>query len=85
MIVGADPARRAALRDQLTHTMPTGTLFEELSTLSQVLDRAPLSRMVILSGRLEDISARSLMRMLSQRYPRLPVVSLDTATGPEEL
>jgi hypothetical protein len=80
LIVGADPARRAALRHQLAHTMPAGTVFEELSTFAEVLERAPLSRMVILSGGLEDISARSLMRVLAQRHPRLPVVSLDAPT-----
>jgi hypothetical protein len=84
LIVGADPARRAALVHQLTHTMPTGTSFEELSTFAQVLERAPLSRMVILSGGLEDISARSLMRILGQRHPRLPVVSLE-APRPRDL
>jgi hypothetical protein len=77
LIVGSDTARRAALLADLTETLTEGTLFEEMSTLGEVLERAPASRMVILNGELEDVSARSLMRILAQRHPTLPVISLD--------
>src|ERR1700726_4264558 len=43
LVAGADAARRAALLDDLIDTMPDGTRFEEASTLSEVLERAPTS------------------------------------------
>jgi hypothetical protein len=76
LIAGADPGRRAALLAELAQTMPEGTCFEQATTLPEVLEHAPSSRMVILSGGLEDASARSLMRVLGQRHPRLPVISV---------
>ena len=68
-----------ALLDDLIETMPRGTCFEQASVLSEVLELAPTSRMVILSGGLEDASARSLMAILSQRHPTLPIVNMDPA------
>ncbi len=56
LIAGSDSARRAALIDDLTETMPQSTLFEEASAVSEVLEHAPASRMVILSGDLDDTS-----------------------------
>jgi hypothetical protein len=84
LIAGEDSPRRAALLADLAETLPEGTVFEELTTLAEVLERAPASRMVILDGWLEDISGRALMRILGQRHPALPVISLDPA-GPEVL
>jgi hypothetical protein len=77
LIAGSDSARRAALIDDLTETMPQSTLFEEASAVSEVLEHAPASRMVILSGDLDDAPAESLMQMLGHRHPGLPVVSVD--------
>jgi len=77
LIAGSDSARRAALIDDLTETMPQSTLFEEASAVSEVLEHAPASRMVILSGDLDDTPAESLMHMLGHRHPGLPVVSVD--------
>jgi hypothetical protein len=79
LVAGADAARRTALLDDLIDTMPDGTHFEEASTLSEVLERAPTSRIVVLSGGLEDASARSLMRVLAQRHPTLPIINMDPA------
>jgi hypothetical protein len=84
LIAGSDTPRRAALLADLSETLPEGTVFEELSTLGEVLERAPSSRMVILNGGLEDVSARSLMRILAQRHPRLPVISVDPS-DPDDL
>jgi hypothetical protein len=84
LIAGSDTPRRAALLADLTETLPEGTLFEEMTMLGEVLERAPTSRMVILNGGLDDVSARSLMRILSQRHPRLPVISLDPS-DPDDL
>jgi hypothetical protein len=79
LVAGADSARRRALLDDLIETMPEGTSFEEASTLSDVLERAPMSRIVVLSGGLEDASAQSLMRVLGQRHPKLPIINMDPA------
>jgi hypothetical protein len=79
LVAGADSARRRALLDDLIDTMPEGTSFEEASTLSEVLERAPTSRIVVLSGGLEDASAKSLMRVLGQRHPTLPIINMDPA------
>jgi hypothetical protein len=79
LVAGANSARRTALLEDLIDTMPEGTSFEQASTLSEVLQRAPGSRMVILSGGLEDASAGSLMRILGQRHPTLPIVNMDPA------
>jgi hypothetical protein len=80
LIAGSDTPRRDALLADLTETLPEGTVFEELSTLGEVLERAPASRMVILDGGLQDVSARALMRILAQRHPTLPVIGLDLST-----
>jgi len=42
----------------------------------EVLAHAPSSRIVILSGELDDAPAESLMHTLGHRHPGLPVVSL---------
>jgi hypothetical protein len=76
LIAGADPVRRAALLNELMDTMPEGTAFAQASTLSEVLEHAPWSRMVILSGELDDAPASSLRSVLGQRHPRLPLVTL---------
>jgi hypothetical protein len=79
LVAGADSARRTALLDDLIDTMPEGTSFEQARALSEVLEQAPRSRMVILSGGLEDASAKSLMRVLGQRHPTLPIINMDPA------
>ncbi|HWW91129.1 MAG TPA: hypothetical protein VNY35_10165 [Solirubrobacteraceae bacterium] len=84
LLAGSDTPRRASLLADLSEMMPEGTVFDELSTLGEVLERAPGSRMVILNGGLEDVSARSLMRILAQRHPSLPVISVDPS-DPDDL
>jgi hypothetical protein len=79
LVAGADSARRRALLGDLIETMPEGTSFEEARTLAEVLERAPTSRIVVLSGGLEDASAQSLMRVLGQRHPTLPIINMDPA------
>jgi hypothetical protein len=79
LVAGADSARRSALLEDLLETMPEGTCFEQASSLSEVLERAPWARMVILSGGLEDASANALMGILGQRHPTLPIINLDPA------
>ena len=76
LVAGEDPAKRASVLDELACTMPESTEFEQASELWELLARAPLSRMVILSGSVDEIPAEALMHMVGQRHPGLPVVSL---------
>jgi hypothetical protein len=78
LLVGADAHRRASLRKELTSTLPSSTRFEEAAETWEVLEHAPCSGVVMLTGDLQDASAESLMHLLGDRYPKLPVVALDT-------
>jgi hypothetical protein len=77
LVAGADATRRDAMIDELARTMAPGTRFAHAAASWEVLALAGSSRMVVLSGELEEASGESLMRMLGHRYPALPVVSLD--------
>jgi hypothetical protein len=77
LVAGSDATRRDAMIDELAQTMAPGTRFTHAAASWEVLALAGTSRMVIVSGGLEDLGSASLMRMLSHRYPALPVVSLD--------
>jgi DNA-binding NtrC family response regulator len=78
LLVGVDPGRRASLRKELTSTLPPSTQFEEAGEVWEVLEHAPSSSVVMLTGDLQGVSAESLMHLLGDRYPKLPVVALDT-------
>jgi hypothetical protein len=84
LIAGGDAATRAQVRDELAAVMPGGTRFEELGTFWQLLERAPQSRAVILSGDLDDVPAESLLHTLAHRHPHLPVVTVGAAARPAE-
>jgi hypothetical protein len=84
LIAGADAARRNVLLEELVETLPEGTTFGQASTFSEVLEHAPMSRIVVLSGGLDDAPVRSLVRVLGQRHPALPVITVD-ASGPHGL
>jgi hypothetical protein len=79
LIAGGDAATRGQVRDELAAVMPGGTRFEELGTFWQLLERAPRSRAVILSGDLDDVTAESLLHTLAHRHPDLPVVCVGSA------
>jgi hypothetical protein len=79
LLAGADACRRAILRAELSATLPARTPFTEADGVSELIERAPASRMVILAGDLDDAPAESLMRLLGQRHPRLPVVSIEAS------
>jgi hypothetical protein len=79
LLAGADARRRTILRAELAATLPRRTRFSEADEASEVLERAPFSRMVVLAGDLDDTGAESLMRLLGQRYPQLPVVCVEEA------
>lgn len=76
VVADANAARRATLLDELTQTMPEGTIFKEAGTVSEVLEHARDSHMVILGGALGPIPASSVIRILGQRHPGLHVVNL---------
>jgi hypothetical protein len=77
LVAGRDSAQRATVLEELSESLPEDTTFEQASAFWEVLVRAPSSRMVVLSGELDDVPTASLMRMLGHRHPGLPVVSLD--------
>jgi hypothetical protein len=82
LLAGVDPDRRALLREEIAATLPHRARFIEAEEVCEVLERAPLSRLVILAGDLADTDAESLMRMLGHRHPQLPVVCVeDEAVG----
>jgi hypothetical protein len=81
LVVGPDPARRAALLQELTGTLPQSTCFAQAGAIAEVLEHAPNSRMVVLAGDLTDAPADALARMLAHRHPELPVLSVDDAAA----
>jgi hypothetical protein len=82
LVAGPDPAGRAEVLQELAAVMPARTLFQEVGTFWEVLVRAPAIRMVVLSGELDGIPTESLLHMLGNRHPELPVISLgDAATS----
>jgi hypothetical protein len=82
LVAGADPSERAAVLRDLSETLPPDTQFGEAGAVSEVLEQAPTSGVVMLAGDLEEISAESLMRLLGDRHPSLPVVALGASPDP---
>jgi hypothetical protein len=81
LVVGSrDHAGSAQILEDLRRLLPPSTSFIEAHETWEVLTRAPGSRMVVLSGNLGDVSAGSLMRLLSRRHPTLPVISVANTT-----
>ena len=85
LLAGGDAAKREAVVRDLARSMSPGAAIEQAGAVWEVLARAGDSRVVILSGELEDVSAETLMQMLAHRHPGLPVISLDSPgpTPPE--
>ena len=77
LIAGRDAVKRAEVHQEMSELLPAGTCFEELDSFWEVLVKAPSSRMVILSGELDELPAESLLHTLGHRHPDLPVVSLE--------
>jgi hypothetical protein len=82
LVAGADPKERAAVLRDLSETLPPDTQFGEAGAVSEVLEQAPSSGVVMLAGDLEEVSAESLIRLLGDRHPSLPVVALGTSPNP---
>jgi hypothetical protein len=81
LVAGRDPASRASVIDGLNDVMPPYTPFQEAGTFWEVLVRAPGIRMVVLSGELDGIPTESLLHMLGNRHPELPVISVGDAAS----
>jgi hypothetical protein len=79
LVAGGDSARRDTLIRELAERMPAGTSFEQAEATWEVLERAPSSKLVMLAGELDDGSSESVMHLLGNRHPRLPVVALGDA------
>jgi hypothetical protein len=77
LLAGADRQCRSALRQELGRTLSEGTVFIEADEAWEVLQQAPASRIVILTGDLREVSADTITRLLGRHYPTLPVLSLD--------
>jgi hypothetical protein len=80
LIIGPDADRRATVLDEMAQTLPESIGFEETSSVCEALELAPTSRMAIVTGDVGTVSAESLMHMLAQRHPTLPVMILDSPT-----
>ncbi len=78
LIIGPDAHRRARVLDELAKAFPVNIGFEETDSVCDALELAPCSRMAIVTGDVGEISAESLMHMLAQRHPTLPVMILDS-------
>lgn len=81
LLAGGDQSARTAVLGDLAKSMPPSTSFEQASAIWEVLARAPQSKIVILSGALEGISAQTLMQMLGHRHPEVPVVCIDDVSS----
>ncbi len=82
LIAGRDARRRSNLLAELSARLPEGTHFEEATATWEVLEHAPHSRMVMLAGDVEGSSTESVMHLLGNRHPQLPVLALGaSATG----
>jgi hypothetical protein len=81
LLAGGDAGRRAVLLGELTQTLSADTVFEQADAVCEVLEHAPGSRMVFITGDLDDAPAESLMRMLAHRHPGLAVLVVDASTG----
>ena len=76
LVAGADPKQRAAVLHDLSEALPANTQLGEACAVSELLEQAPSSSVVMLAGDLGETSAESLMHMLGSRHPSLPVVAL---------
>jgi hypothetical protein len=76
LVAGDDPARRAAVLHDLSESLPAGAQLGEAGAMSEVLERASSSSVVMLAGDIGGLPAESAMQLLGHRHPSLPVVAL---------
>ncbi len=76
LVAGSDARRRGNLLALLSARLPEGTRFTEAAATWEVLEHAPSSRMVMLAGELDGCSTESVMHLIGNRHPQLPVLAL---------
>jgi hypothetical protein len=76
LVAGADPIQRAAVLHDLSKTLPDSAQIGEACAVAEVLEQASSSSVVMLAGDIGEFSAESMMHMLGDRHPALPVVAL---------
>jgi hypothetical protein len=76
LVVGDECCGPSQMVTELRDLLPAGTPFVEAHETWEVLARVEGSRMVVLTGDLGDVSAASIVRLLSRRHPQLPLVSV---------
>jgi hypothetical protein len=76
LVAGADAETRSSMLGELRNLLPANTRFLEACETWEVLARAASSRMVVLTDDFEDISTKSLVRLLGRRHPTLPVLAV---------
>jgi hypothetical protein len=76
LVAGSDAQRRRNLVALLSARLPEGTRFTEATATWEVLEHAPSSRMVMLAGELDGSSTESVMHLIGNRHPQLPVLAL---------
>ncbi len=76
LVAGDDPAQRAAVLHDLSESLPAGAQLGEAGAMSEVLERAASSSVVMLAGDIGGVSAESAMQLLGHHHPDLPVVAL---------
>lgn len=76
LVAGSDARRRGNLLALLSARLPEGTRFTEAAATWELLEHAPSSRMVMLAGDLEGSTTESVMHLLGNRHPQLPVLAL---------
>ncbi len=82
LIAGANCGKRAAVLRDLRETLPADTRFVEAGAVWEVLEQASSCGVVMLADDLGEVSAQSLMRMLGERHPGLPVIALGRWPAP---
>ncbi|HWX87171.1 MAG TPA: hypothetical protein VNX67_03250 [Solirubrobacteraceae bacterium] len=74
LVVGAERHARSRMLGELRNLLPAGTHFVEVSETWEVLTSAATSQMAVLVDDLDELSSKSLVRLLARRQPALPVL-----------
>lgn len=81
LVAASDARRRGRLLRELSQRLPQGTPLTEAAATWEVLEQAPHSRLVMLAGELDGSSTESVMHLLGNRHPQLPVLTLGASAA----
>lgn len=81
LVAASDARRRGRLVRELSERLPQGTRLTEAAATWEVLEQAPHSRLVMLAGELDGSSTESVMHLLGNRHPQLPVLALGASAA----